>query len=121
MANPYYGHDYEQDMSSSRVSGLAVGLLIGALAGAAAMLLYAPQSGANTRKLLKRKAEELVDTVGESYDETVEMARERGKKVSSDVRSRLEDAQQAGQDMLEEQKDRVKEVVEAGRARVKRR
>ena len=39
--------------------GFVAGLIIGAIAGAVTSLLYAPQSGEETRKILKRKAKEV--------------------------------------------------------------
>ena len=43
-------------------------LSVGALAGAVAALLYAPQSGASTRKKIRRSIEDLGDTLEDSAD-----------------------------------------------------
>lgn len=115
-------HDYGMEMPSLKgVGGFLAGALIGALAGAAATLLLAPQSGAKTRKQLRRKAVALRENVGETYDETLELARERAEEVKSGVRNRLEEVQQRGQVLLEAQKSKVQSVVQAGRDAVKRR
>ena len=119
MSDYDYGYDMNMD-KANRIGGFVIGVFVGALICAGAMLLYAPQSGVKMRKQLRRKAEELRDTASETYEETVDMARERAKKVSEDVRSRVEDTKQRGQEMLEEQKDRVQSVVQAGRDKIKR-
>lgn len=69
----------------------AVWFLAGAAVGAAVALLFAPQSGEKTRKLLTRQAERgrdsLVDRGREIYDKGHEIADEaahlfeRGKKI----------------------------------------
>lgn len=45
-------------MNRDNLSGFGIGLLAGALIGGAIALLYAPQSGKETRILIKDKAEE---------------------------------------------------------------
>jgi hypothetical protein len=60
------------------VAGVAMAFfLIGAAAGAAVALLVAPHSGRITRRLLKRRAEDAADLVGERAGEL----RERGEEI----------------------------------------
>ncbi|MDD3949021.1 MAG: YtxH domain-containing protein, partial [Anaerolineaceae bacterium] len=47
-----------------------MGFTVGALAGAIASLLLAPQTGEETRQVIKEKAIELKDKGAESYEET---------------------------------------------------
>lgn len=47
-----------------------MGLTVGALAGAIASLLLAPQSGEETRQVIKEKAIELKEKGAETYEET---------------------------------------------------
>jgi gas vesicle protein len=52
----------------------AAWFLVGASVGAGIALLYAPQSGKNTRKLIRRKAEEAADSLvetGERFKDTL--------------------------------------------------
>jgi len=51
---------------------LLVGILAGMAAGAALALLFAPDSGSNSRKIIARKGNEYLDEVGEKYDELIE-------------------------------------------------
>ncbi len=54
--------------SRDTVVGIAVGVLAGAAIGAAIGLLYAPQSGADTRTMLKEKAAGLKARAGDLKD-----------------------------------------------------
>ncbi len=51
----------EEEMAGNgnMVRGLAIGALVGGAIGLAVGLLYAPRSGAETRQMLKEKAQEL--------------------------------------------------------------
>ena len=117
----YYDDEMTAMPMMNKLGGFVAGVLLGALAGAAVMWLYAPDSGAKTRKKLAKRAARLRDSVGNTYDETVEMARERAEQMKGQVRGRLDDAEEYGQEMLEEQKNKVEAVVQAGRKLLKRR
>jgi gas vesicle protein len=88
-----FEHDEETTMGNGRA--FAVGLLCGAAVGAALGLLYAPQTGAATRRDLKKSAERLSRRAMKLYDnasETVEDLAERGADMldrTKDVASRL--------------------------------
>ena len=65
-----------------------IGFVVGGLAGAVAALLLAPQSGEETRTLIKDKSIELRDMAAEQADmiatragKVAEDARERGKEL----------------------------------------
>lgn len=121
MPHHPYESDYVEMHTMSNTGGFLAGLLIGALAGAAAMLLFAPQSGEETRRQIRDRTMELRDTVGEKYDEAVDTARERARHLGDEVRSRVDEVQHKGQELLEEQKNRVQAAVQAGRQSMKRR
>jgi gas vesicle protein len=70
-----------------------VGLLVGALSGAIAALLLAPQSGAETRTMIKDKSIELRDkaqeTAGQAKaktDEVVRQLKDQGQSMIQSVR-----------------------------------
>jgi len=54
---------------SGKARTFAAGLILGALVGAGLALLLAPQSGADTRRDLARRARLLRDEARERYDE----------------------------------------------------
>lgn len=63
------------------------GLLIGALIGAGVALLFAPHSGEETRRLIRRKAKRLAADARDRYDDVkdrVRAARRRVEEVVSD-------------------------------------
>jgi gas vesicle protein len=105
------------EMHSNNMGGFVAGLLIGALAGAAAMLLMAPASGEETRARIGEKTTHLKERVAE----TAEDARQRAREVTDDMRGRVEKLQHRGQEMLEEQRTRVSDAVEAGKQSMRRR
>ena len=66
---------------------------VGAALGAAVALLLAPQSGPETRKTIRRKAEEGRETVSKSSREVMEKGRElfeRGKELADEAAEVLE-------------------------------
>ncbi|MHC1741183.1 MAG: YtxH domain-containing protein [Anaerolineaceae bacterium] len=51
-----------------------IGFLVGGITGAVVSLLYAPQSGEQTRAVIKEKAIELRDKTAETFEETYRKA-----------------------------------------------
>jgi gas vesicle protein len=61
---------------------------VGAAIGAAVALLYAPQSGDRTRRLISRKAKEGRDVLSDSGRELLDRGRdlyEKGRRVADDA------------------------------------
>jgi gas vesicle protein len=108
-----------------------VGFIVGGLSGAVAALLFAPQTGEETRALIKDKSIELRDRAQISAEEAIARAeaaaaeararaddlarqlRERGQGVYEDVRER-------GKSAMEDVRERGKSAVDAVRSKVKR-
>ena len=106
-----------------------VGFIVGGLTGAVVSLLFAPQSGEETRALIKDKSIELRDKAQVSAEEAIARAeaaaaeararaddlarqlRDKSKEVYSDVRDR-------GQAAIEDVRERGKSVVENVRSKV---
>jgi gas vesicle protein len=62
--------------------------VVGAALGAAVALLYAPQSGDRTRRMLSRKAKESRDVLSDSGRELLDKGRdlyEKGRRVADDA------------------------------------
>lgn len=109
------------------------GFIIGGLVGAAAALLMAPQSGEETRTIIREKSIELKDKAVETAEEAriraekaLEDARMRADEAYEEVRVRADelarmtkeraaDLQHRGQVVLEEQKARFQSAAEAGK------
>jgi gas vesicle protein len=92
-----------------------VGFIVGGLTGAVVALLFAPQSGEETRALIKEKSIELRDKAGQSAEEIIARAeaaaaeaRTRAEELAREVRTR-------GKEVIEDVRERGKEAVEAVR------
>jgi gas vesicle protein len=81
------------DENTSQRSGFTI-FAVGALIGAGIALLYAPQSGKDTRKLLSKKAKALKDKA----QDTVENAQEFIKDRRADLASAFESDKEAAHD-----------------------
>lgn len=86
-------------MSERNGSG-ALWFLVGIGIGAVVGLLYAPQSGAETREILMAKAEEGKDYV---------------RKRSREAREQANQWAERGKEAYNAQKDQIRSAVEAGR------
>jgi gas vesicle protein len=75
-----------------RTTEKLVWFVIGACAGAGVALLYAPQSGKTTRKLIRRKAEETRDSLTETGESVLEAGRGVYRKGMSAVSGAAEGA-----------------------------
>jgi gas vesicle protein len=99
-----------------------LGFVVGGLTGAVAALLLAPQSGEETRTVIKEKAIELRDKASETVDEAYARAeaaaveaRARADELAKIARARAEELQRRGQVVLEEQRARLGETFQSMR------
>lgn len=92
------------------------GFVIGGLVGAAVALLLAPQSGEETRTMIRDRSIEIRDQV----EQTAAEARTRAEQLAEEARMRAEDLQKRGQVVLEEQKSRIEKAVDAGKKAAQR-
>jgi gas vesicle protein len=84
------------DNVGSKISFFLVGLGIGALVG----ILFAPQSGEETRELLSKKADE---------------GREYAQRKARELRERAEDLVEQSKQVVARQKESLTAAVDAGR------
>lgn len=81
---------YERSDRGSQVGTALTFLFIGLGIGALSALLFAPQSGEKTRKLLRRRYEDAVDTV-EDWSEQAGDMWEKGVDYAKDAKERVAD------------------------------
>lgn len=97
-----------------------VGFIVGGVSGAIAALLLAPQSGEETRTLIKDKTIELRDqaatTVEESLSKAEKAANEAVKKAETllnDAKKKAAEVAEQGQVILEETKTKAAKTVKS--------
>lgn len=97
-----------------------VGFIVGGLTGAVVSLLFAPQSGEETRALIKDKSIELRDKA----QHTAEEALARAEELAADARTRADELTKAAraraEELATEVKERGKSAVEAVRKTTKK-
>jgi len=91
------------DNNETNLVSFIVGFFIGAIVGAATALLLAPQSGEETRGLIRDKSIELKDKAVETSEELARLTQERANEL-----------QKRGQVILEEQKERISTKKKGG-------
>lgn len=99
------------------------GFLVGALVGAAAALLLAPQSGEQTRTLIRerglelgQRADELSVEARRRAEELQAEARDRAKQVQAEARERAKQVQSQAKERASQLQETVKQAVEEGKA-----
>jgi gas vesicle protein len=97
-----------------------VGFIVGGLSGAVVALLFAPQTGEETRALIKDKSIELRDKAQITAEEAIA----RAEAAAADARARADDLarqlRERGQGVVEDVRERGKTAVDAVRSKVKR-
>ena len=97
-----------------------VGFIVGGLSGAVVALLFAPQSGEETRALIKDKSIELRDKAQISAEEAIA----RAEAPAADARARADELarqlRDRGQGVVEDVRERGKTAVDAVRSKIKR-
>lgn len=115
--------------SNSDFGAFLAGFVIGGLVGAATALLLAPQSGEETRTIIRDKSIELKDKAGETAaeartraekaytdavakaDAALKEAQVRYDELAVQAKTKTDELKQRGQVVLEEQKAKLGEQV----------
>jgi len=114
MGNNIEEHAYE----INNTKNVLIGLLIGSLAGAAAILLFAPQSGKRTRAQIQLKSIQLRDRTTDIVKNALAQVRFDTHEITAGVREKAGELKQLGQDKLVKQMDRVSAALDAGETAV---
>ncbi|HEX8992301.1 MAG TPA: YtxH domain-containing protein [Anaerolineales bacterium] len=100
---------------SDEFGSFLVGFIVGGLTGAVVSLLFAPQSGEETRALIRDKSIELRDRAAD----TAEEALARAEAAAAEARTRADElskvARARAEDLAKEMRARGQEAVEAVR------
>ena len=115
MVNNNHGHTYD----INKTKNVLVGLLIGGLAGAAAMLLFAPQSGKQTRSQIQQNSIQLRDRTTAGVKNVLAQVRFNTHEITAGVREKAGQLKHlVGRDKLVKQLDRVSGALDAGKTAV---
>lgn len=97
-----------------------VGFIVGGLSGAVVALLFAPQTGEETRALIKDKSIELRDRA----QQTAEEALARAEAAAAEARARADELsrqlRERGQEVMDDVRERGKDAMEAVRKTTKK-
>ena len=108
----------KKKVHNNNPQNILISLLVGSLAGAVAMLLFAPQSGKQTRDLLEEKSIQLRDRTTKDIKKAVKQIRSQTDHITADVREKADELKQLGQEKLVEQLDRVSAALDTGKMAV---
>lgn len=105
---------------SDEFGSFLVGFIVGGLTGAVVSLLFAPQSGEETRALIRDKSIEVRDRAAD----TAEEALARAEAAAAEARQRADElakvARQRASDFAKEAKARGEDAMEAVRKPLKK-
>ncbi len=123
MARQYEEDQYGNPRMDTKRNGgggsLLAGFMIGGLIGAASMLLFAPQSGKETREAVQSGASDLKDRATDVAQRTVGQARSKAQEVASNARDKASDLQNRSMNMAADQLDRVAKAAQSGKKAIK--
>ena len=93
---------HEQESNTKRPVNFLTGMLLGGVAGAVTALLFAPQSGEETRQQIQQKAAELRDQTTATVENTVAQVQSKASQLKADLGEKATHLKQQGQDVLVE-------------------
>jgi gas vesicle protein len=99
--------EQEVQHTGGNAASVVAGIVIGGLAGAGAALLFAPQSGRETREQIQQKTIELRDRTTETVDHAVSDVKARTHKLTDDVQHQVEKIQNHGQEVISKQVGKI--------------
>jgi gas vesicle protein len=103
----HHDHHEAHHRVERRRGGWFKGFVYGGLIGLGLAMLYTPQSGRNTREMLRYKAVQLQGLA----EQTAEEVRGKVEQGRSDLRLQASNLRQRGREMMSEQKERLTRVA----------
>jgi len=104
---------------SNNILGVLAGMLVGGLVGAITALLFAPQSGKDTRMQIREKSIELRDQATEMMENTMAQARSNANRIMTGGLEKIKELKQHGQELAVEQLEHVSEAAQAGKKAIR--
>ncbi|GAB4492195.1 MAG: hypothetical protein Fur0016_26350 [Anaerolineales bacterium] len=96
-----------------------VGFIVGGLTGAVVALLFAPQSGEETRAVIKERSIELRDKAAEEAEAAWKRAEEAALEARTKAEDLLKQAQAQGEEITLKAREKGQELVETTKAKSK--
>lgn len=110
----------DSDMEKRNGGGsLLAGFMIGGLIGAASMLLFAPQSGRETREAVQSGAMDLKDRATDTAQRTVSQAKSKAQQLASDAKDKASDLQSRSMNAAADQLDKVSKAAQSGKKAIR--
>ena len=111
--------------SDNEFGAFLSGFFIGGLVGAAVALLLAPQSGEETRTIIRDKSVEIKDKAYQSAEESraraeqaLAEARHRAEEAAEEVRQRADELSHMSRERVQELRARGQTVLDEQKARI---
>ena len=103
--------DVDRMETVNRVLMVAIGFIVGSLIAGGVALLMAPQSGEETRRMLKEGAMEAQKKAGMAVDNARERVMERVDNTTEDIKQRASKVKDIGRRVGDEQKSSLEHGV----------
>lgn len=97
-----------------------VGFIVGGLTGAVVALLFAPQSGEETRAVIKERSIELRDRAAEEAEAAWKRAEETALEARAKAEELLKQAQAQSEEITLKAREKGQELVETAKETVKK-
>ena len=100
----------DEDKGGREGGGFLTGLVLGAAVGAVAALLFAPASGEETRRLVRKRARAIEKKAASAWVAERDAARHAIRRRRKQLREKLEAAASRADEVLGDVKDRLGDV-----------
>lgn len=93
-------------------TGLAIAFVMGAVAAATAVgILFAPQAGKKTRKDLKKKTDDTVEAIKETFQKREDATKDSVDRTEQEVRNVIKEVQEKAEGVKKDIKDGSDKII----------